>query len=65
MNLTARTEPLVNELRGEFLRTPGGDIEVSLERLKLDMRYGSFSRDFFRLFAMYFMIFLQEGTIYA
>ncbi len=43
MNLTARTEPLVNEPRGEFLRTPGGDIEVSLERLKLGLKYGGFS----------------------
>lgn len=36
-------EPLVNELGGELLRTPEGDIEVSLERLKLGLKYGGFS----------------------
>jgi integrase/recombinase XerD len=43
MNLTARTDHPVNELSGEFLRTPEGDIEVSLERLKLGLKYGGFS----------------------
>ncbi len=36
-------EPLVNELGGEVLRAPEGDIEVSLWRLKLGLKYGGFS----------------------
>lgn len=41
MNLI-RTEPPVNEFRGS-LRASGGDIEVSLGRLKLGLKYGGFS----------------------
>ena len=57
-------EPPVNDFRGRILQAPEGDIEVSLERLKIDMRYGESSRDFLRIFALYFVLFLQGG-VYA
>lgn len=63
MNLL--NEPPVNEFRSQILQAPGGDIAVSLERLKLDMRYGGLSRDFFRLFILSIISFLREESFHV
>lgn len=57
-------KPVVNDFRGS-LRSPEGDIAVSLEQLKLDLRYGGFSRDFLRFLFLSVISFMQEEGAYA
>jgi hypothetical protein len=56
-------EPLVNDFRGRILQAPEGDIEVSLERLKIDLRYGGPGRASRLLMA--YIILLLQGGLYA